>query len=302
MKAVNLLPEGSQRGGSGGTPISFGPGFIVLGVLGLVLVLVTVYVLTSNKISDRRAKLANVQQQLAQTQAQARELGPFATYARLAQARVATVRQIASSRFDWHAALADLSRVMPAGVALQSLTATVAPGVSVPGGSSSGGSGATSTLRGDISAPAFEMHGCAGSHDAVAALMSRLRVMNGVQRVTLADSVKATGNSGTPATTSTTPSASAITACGPHPASFDLVLFFTPLPAGSVAPAGATASPTSPAAGAAAASGAAAPSSSPAQSGSTAPATPSTGSGAAPATATPAGSAAAPATSSGGAR
>ena len=78
--------------------------------------------------------------------------------------------------------------MVPANASLTSLLATAAPGSSVAGGG--GGGSNTGTLRGDITAPAFQISGCTASHDDVARLMSRLRLINGVQRVTLSDSVK----------------------------------------------------------------------------------------------------------------
>src|SRR5207302_1301314 len=97
------------------------------------------------------------------------------------QARAQTVHELASTRFDWHAALEDLTKVVPTNTTLQSLSATVSPTTSAAGGSS----GAAGGIRGAINSPAFEMTGCTGNQDEVAQLMSRLRLINGVTRVTL---------------------------------------------------------------------------------------------------------------------
>jgi len=204
----------------------------VIGVLGAAVLFVSVYVLTSNTISDRQAKLTTLQSQVVQAQAQARRLSSYGTFIKLAQARVDTVRQIASSRFNWHAALADLSKVIPANASFQSLTGTVAPGATVSGAGGTTGAG-SSSLRGDIAAPAFEMQGCTQTQDDVARLMSRLRLINGVQRVTLASSVKQDGaQTGAPVTTS---GSGAAAGCGRNAPTFDLVVFFAPLPSGSPA-------------------------------------------------------------------
>lgn len=73
-------------------------------------------------------------------------------------------------------------------------------------------------MRGDIDAPAFELKGCTASQDDVAQLMSRLRLIDGVTRVTLEDSTE------TPSTTgSTVPAQGGCT--GP---TFDMVVFFAP--------------------------------------------------------------------------
>ena len=142
MKAVNLIPSDAARGTRGRASLPTGPAYAVVALLGIALAFVSVYVLTSNTISERKAKLASLQQQAAQAQAEASRLTNYAQFSQLAQARVATVKQLASTRFDWHAALSDLSKVVPADTSLQSLLGTVAPGVSVNGpGGSVGGSG-----------------------------------------------------------------------------------------------------------------------------------------------------------------
>ena len=232
MRAVNLIPSDAARGSRGPASLPAGPAYAVLALLAIALAFVSVYVLTGNTISQRKAKLASVQQQAAQEQLVAARLTNYAQFAQLAQARVATVKQLASTRFDWHAALSDLSKVVPADTSLQSLLGTVAPGVSVSGpGGSVGGAGDTSSLRGDITAPAFELQGCTKSQDDVARLMSRLRVMNGVTRVTLASSLKQAAAPGGGAVSSAPAGGgTAGQGCAPNTAAFDLVVFFKPLP------------------------------------------------------------------------
>jgi Tfp pilus assembly protein PilN len=226
MRAVNLIPSDARRGGSADIRSLRGPGSAVVGLLGIVLILVTLYVLASNNVSDRQAKLVGLQQQLAQTQAEATKLNGYTQFAQLAQARVQTVKEIAAGRFNWQQALSDLSRVVPANTSLSSLSATVDPGAGGAGGASSG------SLRGDITAPAFELAGCTASQDDVARLMSRLRLIRGVTRVTLADAVKSTSSA-----TPTTVSASGTTGgCAGNAATFSLVVFFEPLPTVAAAP------------------------------------------------------------------
>jgi Tfp pilus assembly protein PilN len=218
VKAVNLIPPDSRRGTRAGGGLGVSPAYVVLGVLGLALVFVVLYVVTANSVSDRKAKLASVRAQLTAQQAEAARLSSYVQFEQLAQTRVQTVREIASARFDWYGALSDLSKVVPANTSLQSLTATVAPGAGVSGGSSS-------SLRGDIAVPAFELIGCTQNQDDVARLMSRLRLINGVTRVTLGSSQK----SGSGASTSGISSAAG--GCGSNAPAFDLVVFFKPLPA-----------------------------------------------------------------------
>jgi Tfp pilus assembly protein PilN len=238
MKAVNLIPDDARHAGKASAVGVPGPAYAVIGLLAVAVAFVSIYVLTTNTISERKAKLANLQQQVAQQQLLAARLANYSKFAQLVRARAATVREIAATRFDWHATLSDLSKVVPADTSLQSLVGTVAPGASVNGaGGSVGGSGAsTGALRGAIAAPAFELRGCTQTQDDVARLLSRLRLINGVTRVTLADSQKQEGAQGGPPLSSAGgsssvaggPSASA--GCGGNTPSFDLVVFFGPLP------------------------------------------------------------------------
>ncbi len=272
MKAVNLIP-GDARPNSG-VKVSggLGPGYAVIGLLGVAVLLVSVYVLTSNTISDRQSKLATLQTQVSQEQAQASRLANFASFLKLTQARIETVSQIASSRFDWHAALADLSKVIPANTSLQSLTGTVAPGAAVSGAGASAGA---SALRGAIAAPAFEMQGCTKTQDDVARLMSRLRLVNGVQRVTLASSLKQDGGQTAAAVSS---GSGAAVGCGANAPTFDLVVFFTPLPGASVTPApGASTAAAATTAASTAASGTSTPAAATATPATTTPATKTSG-------------------------
>jgi Tfp pilus assembly protein PilN len=213
MRAVNLIPRDTRRPGVAG--ISFSPSYAILAVLTIVLVLVTVVVLTNNTISDRQAKLASLRSQLAVEQVRVGQLAPYQRFAQLAQARIATVRQIVGTRFDWHGALADLSKVVPANTSLQTLNASVSPGT-----------GGGSSIRGDIPAPAFDLTGCTRTQDDVARLMSRLRIMSGVTRVTLQSSTAVAAASGATVTPSTT---AAPGTCGNGP-SFHVVVFFSALP------------------------------------------------------------------------
>jgi Tfp pilus assembly protein PilN len=182
MRAVNLIPPDTRRPGlTGAGSLTISPSYLILAALAIAVALVTALVLTNNTISQREATIAGLQTQLANEQALAGRLAPYQRFTQLAQARVATVRQIAATRFDWHGALSDLSKVVPANTSLQSLDASVTPGTSA------GGVG----VRGDIPAPAFSLTGCTRTQDDVARLMSRLRLMNGVTRVTLQSSTGA---------------------------------------------------------------------------------------------------------------
>ncbi len=216
MKAVNLIPRDARRGGVTPSLGRLGASHLLIGLLAVAVAMVTLYVLSNNTVNQRKAQLANLNAQVSRMQAQVARLQAYEKFEKLAQAREATVQQIASGRFDWQGALTDLSKVVPPKTVLESLVATVSPN------STTGGGGSSGTVRGDITAPAFSLKGCTGSQDEVAQLMSRLRVINGVSRVTLEDS-------------SVAPTGASAGCAGP---SFDMVVFFQPLAGEAAALAG----------------------------------------------------------------
>jgi Tfp pilus assembly protein PilN len=226
VKAVNLIPADSRKGGGGSSSASQLASYGLFGILAAALVLVTLYVLANNSISDRQSRLTTLRTEVAQAQSEASRLGTYSQFQQLARTRVQTVQDIAATRFDWHSALTDLSRVVPANTSLQSLAATVAPGASA-GGS---GAAAAGNLRTAVSAPAFELAGCTSSQDDVARLMSRLRLIDGVSRVTLGSSTK-TGpaQTGAGAPSPTSAASTPAVGCGPNKPTFDVIVFFQPL-------------------------------------------------------------------------
>ncbi|MFL5817916.1 MAG: PilN domain-containing protein [Conexibacter sp.] len=207
MRAVDLIPE-DAAGGGGSSPAVL----ILLGSLAVLLALVTAHVLTGNTIQDRKAELSSVRQQVTVAQAQADATKPYREFAVLAKARVETVRQLGSARFDWHRAFAGLATVIPDDVWLTSVTGTVAPGISIAGGDAGG----ASDLRSAIPNPAITLTGCTVDHESVVRLVSRLRLLHDVQRVSLADSSKDAGGDCQHGHTS-------------FP-QFDAVIFFAPIP------------------------------------------------------------------------
>jgi len=287
MKAVNLIPPEEQRGGAGGAGRSGGAVYVLLGVLGALVLAVVVYVLTANAITDRKAEVTRVTNEAAAAQAQATALRPYRDFAQLRQKRVTTVAQLASNRFDWERTMRDLARVIPGNVWLTTLRATVSPSVQL-GGSGGGAAAETGTIRGKQPVPAVEIVGCTTNQAEVARVLTRLRLIQDVSRVTLIESAKnesQVGASGGAASSGASAGGVSDQDCR-HGSSkiprFQLVVFFKPLPA-------ATAGTGSAAAGAAGATAPAARSTPPA-SGSSPPASASSSS-------SPSGSSSAPGSS-----
>ncbi|MDQ6777685.1 MAG: hypothetical protein M3071_16065 [Actinomycetota bacterium] len=230
MKAVNLIPNDSRRGTRSSTR-SGGAVYVLLGTLAVTLALVTVYVLTVSRISDQQAQIGGLQAQATQAQGAALRLAPYVQFAKLAQARADTIRQIASSRFDWQAALAGLSRVVPANTSLQSL-AGVLPGTSASG---TVATAASAALGSSVAAPSIALSGCSDSQDDVARLMSRLRLVNGVTQVSLQNSQKSASAQPGAAVSSATGGG-----CPADSPSFALSIVFTPAASTGVAGVGPT--------------------------------------------------------------
>jgi len=248
MRAVNLIPMESRRG-SGGPGKSGGAVYGLIGLLGLLVVLAAAYAVSNKSIKDRQAELTAVQQEAVAAEARAGALAPYTQFATLRANRVQTVRSLVSSRFDWAHALREVSRTIPANAWLSTLNGSIAPGA---GGAGGGGGG----LRAALPVPAFEIVGCTTSHRSVSRMIARMRLIDGVQRVSLASTEKAdtAGGGGGGASTVGGGGAGASTAGGggdcrngsDHFPKFELVVFFKPVAAPAVA--GVPATPGAPAA------------------------------------------------------
>jgi Tfp pilus assembly protein PilN len=224
MKAINLLPPDSRTTAKAGATKAVAateePGgigaFVVLGALAACVVALAAYVLTTNTVKDRQAQLDAVTAQAQSTAARAAQLKPYADFQQMAETRIQTVKDLAASRFDWEQALRDISRAIPADVTLTSIDGSIS--------STSGGAGG-STVRGAINAPAVSLQGCTTGQKQVATLLSRLRAVDGVTRVTLTKSDKPDQSAQPNAVAAN--AATANTGCGTgRPPAFELVMFF----------------------------------------------------------------------------
>ena len=177
MKAINLLPpdlRGTPKGATPKAPVTpEEPGgigaFVVLGALAACVLALAAYVLTTNTVKDRQAQLEAATANAEATTQRVNQLKPYADFQAMAETRIQTVKDLASSRFDWEQALRDISRAVPGSVTLSEINGTI----STDAGGSSG-------LRSAIAAPAIELKGCThrseGScHAALAAAQRRRR-------------------------------------------------------------------------------------------------------------------------------
>jgi len=175
MRAVNLIPVEERRGES--APTRTGAlVYIVVGAILAALAGVTMMVLASNQINDRKAEISQLEGEEAAARSKAEALASYAQFRMVRDARVATVTSLAESRFDWERVLRELSLVLPEDVWLTELTGTVRPDVTVE-------EAVDVSLRDAAGGPALEIVGCAPSQQAVGGFISALRDVDGVTRV-----------------------------------------------------------------------------------------------------------------------
>jgi Tfp pilus assembly protein PilN len=180
MRAVNLLPEKHRpRQSSGGKS---GSAYVLLGVLGAVVVAVLMYVLTLNSINSAKTDIAEAKAAAAQANAQADSLGAYGNFAKVKEQRVDTVKALASQRMDWERMVRELAHVLPAGVWIQTASATAS------GTADTSTSSSTTSSTDSSGEPTLTVVGCAPNEAVVAQTLVRLRELQGAKDVKLAHS------------------------------------------------------------------------------------------------------------------
>jgi hypothetical protein len=186
MRPVNLLPAELRRQQSGGHP---GVAYPVLGVLAVVLLMTVVYVFTSNQANSRASDSAQARQETDRLAARSKQLGPFGDFSKVSETRVASVKDLAKSRFDWERFMRELALVLPSGSWLQESNASVTGDLSAAGGGGGGAAPAASSQPGQgPGQPAAQLVGCTPHQSDVARMMVRMRRMYRVDDVQLNES------------------------------------------------------------------------------------------------------------------
>jgi hypothetical protein len=229
MRAVNLIPAGQRSGSTVGAGRSEGGAYAVLAMCAGLAALALLYGMARRDISSRRTKVAAATAQAAQAQAAAGALAPYTNFVSLREQRTQAVTALVGSRFDWAHAIHELGRVLTAQTSISSLTGTIAtatvtgaPGApassaptssgapaststaatpatatSTPAASTTGGAGtAVTSATPPGSVPTFTLVGCATTQPAVAKMLGRLRLIDGVSEVVLQSSTKSASGSG----------------------------------------------------------------------------------------------------------
>jgi Tfp pilus assembly protein PilN len=183
MRPVNLIPAELRRGDH--APLRTGPlVYIVLGALALAVIGVALLVLADNDVSERNAEVTQLRHEDTIAKAKAERLAPYTRFAALTEQRVATVRELADSRFDWERVMRELALILPHDVWLTGLDANATGSTSEEGGA------------GGIEGPSLELTGCAAGQEAVAGFVVALKDIEGVTRVGLASSSVGQGGGG----------------------------------------------------------------------------------------------------------
>ncbi len=220
MRAVNLIPKDQRSGNSVGAGRSEGGAYAVLVLLAAVAVLAVLYGKAHRDVTSRKAEAVTINAKAAHAQAEASQLAPYTSFVALRQQREQAVVALVNSRFDWAHAFHEFGRVLtpqtqiatldgsiassgsapgsapaPAAGASAATAATTAPGAA-PAASTTGAAAASATVSSATpagSVPIFNLTGCATSQDAVAQMLNRLRLIDGVSTVTLQSSTKSGG-------------------------------------------------------------------------------------------------------------
>lgn len=192
MRPVNLLPdEHRPRRASGARK---GSAYVVVGVLGFLVVTLTLYVMTANKVSSSKEKTAQAQSELDDARRKMQSLQSFGSFASIKTVRTASVRDLAQVRFDWERLMRELALVLPDGMWLSEADASTKP-------SDTAGPAAAAAPTG----PTAMLTGCARRQPDVARFMVRLRKLHGVDDVELQESSQADAGAGAAAPSSTGP-------------------------------------------------------------------------------------------------
>ncbi len=225
MRAVNLIPAEQRGGAPVGAGQSEGGAYALLGLLAGVAVLALLYGIARHQVATRKTQAATVSAQAQQAQAEAQSLAPYTTFITTREARLQAVATLVNSRFDWAHVFHEFARVLPSGIAINSLDGAV--GSSTPNSAAaaapaaSGGAVASATPPGSL--PLFTLTGCASNQREVALMLTRLRLMDGASNVALQSSTKSASSGGSGTSGS----------CPEGAPAFTVQITFDPLPASS---------------------------------------------------------------------
>jgi Tfp pilus assembly protein PilN len=176
----------------------------VLGVLGALLVMSVVYALSLNQVNSNKTDIARAKSEIEQAKAQVAASAEFGDFHSVKETREASVKQLASGRFDFERLMRELALVLPAHTwLLDASTSTTgadsgAPGAATPPPPAAGAPAATTTDSAGAAGtnPTLNLSGCALKQNNVAVLLVRLRKLYRAEDVDLEESAEDTTDQG----------------------------------------------------------------------------------------------------------
>jgi hypothetical protein len=189
VKAVNLIPTEQRRAKATGE--RSGGGYVVLGVLAVLLALAVAYVMTSNSVNDNQTKAAKAKQEAAALEQQAAQNASYADFSAIKEQRLQAVKAAAETRFDWERLMREISRVMPDGSWLQTTEASVTGDPTAPGTTPTSTPAPGTAVAAPV--PTANFVGCTPRQSEVAKILVRLREMHRVTDVELNESLQEEG-------------------------------------------------------------------------------------------------------------
>ena len=208
MRPVNLLPENER---AQAPTAAGGSSYVVVGVLAALVLAVFAYVMTTNKINSRTGDIAKAEAEASQAEARAASFGPFQQFAQVKTERLASVKTLADTRFDWERLMREVALVLPSGSSLTAVTAssgegaseTSAPATPPPAAAAAPADTAVATAD-TAGTPTLTLTGCATSQRRVAVMLVRLRQLHRAVDVQLVDSSQGDPSSGSAPPSGTT--------------------------------------------------------------------------------------------------
>ncbi len=216
MRPVNLLPE---RDRAQAPAAAGGSSYVVVGVLAALLLAVFAYVVTSNQINSRTTAIAEAEAEATQAETRAASFGSFQQFTQIKAARLASVKTLADTRFDWERLMRELALVLPSGSSLIAVTASSGEGA--PATASTPAPAVTPTPG----VPTLALTGCATSQPRVAVILVRLRQLHRAVDVQLVDSSQPETSGG-----AATAPISGTTGCFGNDYTFNATVTFDPAP------------------------------------------------------------------------
>ena len=186
LKRINLLPPEERVKASRERGLMYA----IVALVAVVVALGAVYLWQAGQVSDKQAEVDRLDAQIAQVNAEAAQLQPYAELQNKRVSMTTTARAIYDARVPWSTVLEEISLVIPENVRLQSLTCAV-PANMLPGAA------AVPEVAGTELAADITFTGQTYEHQDVAEFMTRLGLMPQLTNVQLSSSTQAAAASGT---------------------------------------------------------------------------------------------------------